>query len=46
MIFAVGVVVRDIAIGAVGLGFNSWTGQIGYGVANGSPLLRRFFVAV
>ena len=29
--------VKDIAIGAGGLGFDSEAGQIGYSVANGSP---------
>ena len=33
-----------VAIGAVGLGFVPSAGQIGHSVANGSQLLRRFFV--
>ena len=39
------VVIKDIAIDAEGLGFNSQAGQIGHSVANGSPPLRRFFGA-
>ena len=35
-----------IAIGAGGLGCASWAGYIGYSVANGSPLLLRFFRTV
>ena len=35
--------VKDIVIGAVGLGFDSRASQIGHGVVNGSPPLRRFF---
>ena len=35
--------VKDIANGAEGLGFDSRAGQIGHSVAYGSPSLRRFF---
>ena len=35
-----------IAIGAIGLGFDYQACQIRLGVANGSPLLRRFLGAV
>ena len=38
----VGVEVKDTPTGAEGLGFESRTGQIGRGVANSSPPLRRF----
>ena len=41
-----GVVVKDIAIGTRGLGFDSRAIQIGHSVANGSPLMRRLFGAV
>ena len=34
--------VRDIAIGAGGLGFNFRVGQILHSVASGSPPLRRY----
>ena len=37
------VVVKDIAIGAGGLGFESQACRIGHGVANGSPPPLRFF---
>ena len=40
------VVVKDIAIGAVGLGFDYRAVQIEYSVAYGLPPLRRFFGAV
>ena len=40
--FAVGVVVKDIAIGTEGLGFDYWADQIGHTAANGSPPLRCF----
>ena len=39
-------VVKDIAIGSGGLGFNSLAIRIDHSVGNGSPPLRRFFVAV
>ena len=39
-------VVKDIAIGAGGLGFDSQAGQIGHSVANILPSLLRFFGAV
>ena len=39
-------VVKDIAIGAGGLGFDSRAGQIGHSVANILPSLLRFFGAV
>ena len=39
-------VVKHIAIDSGGLGFGSRAGQIGHSIANGSPLLRRFFGAV
>ena len=42
----VGVMVKDIAIGARGPGFCSRARQIGHIVANGSPPLRCFFGAV
>ena len=32
--------VRDITIGTGGLGFDSWTGQIGYSVTNAETFLR------
>ena len=35
-----------IAVGAGGLGFDFRAGHISHSVANGSPLLRRFFVAL
>ena len=35
--------VEDIAVGSGGLRFDSLADQIGHNVANGSPLLRRFF---
>ena len=38
----VGVVIRNIAISAGGLGFDTWAGQIAHSVANGSPSLRCF----
>ena len=38
--FQVGVVVRDIAVGTVGLGLDSLAGWIIRSVANGSPLQR------
>ena len=41
----VGVVVKDVLIGAGGVGFDSRASQIGLGVANGSPSLPRFFGA-
>ena len=41
---SVGVMFTDIAIGAVGLGFDSRAGQVGHCVAHGS--LRRFLEAV
>ena len=34
---------KDLAIDAEGLGFNSQAGQIKHSVANGSQPLRRFF---
>ena len=37
--------IKDIAIGAEGLGFNSRAGQIGQNVAKGSSPLPRFCVA-
>ena len=37
---------KVIAIGAVGLEFNSRAGQIRHSIDNGSPPLRRFFGAV
>ena len=37
--------VKDVAIDAEGLRFNFQAGQIGHSIANGSPPLRRFFVA-
>ena len=40
------VVVRDIAIGAVSLEFDSRAEQIGHSVANSSPPLRHFFETV
>ena len=43
---AVSLVAKDIAIGAGGLGFDFWAGQIGHRVANDSPPLRHFFGAV
>ena len=43
---ALGVVVRDTADSAVGLGFDYRSGQVGHGIANGSPPLLRFFGAV
>ena len=39
-------VVKLVAIGAEGLGFDSGADQIGHSVANGSPPLRCFFGAV
>ena len=44
--WTVGAVMKNIAIGAGGLGFDSCAGQIGHSVANGSPVLRHFFGAV
>ena len=41
-----GVVVRDIAIGAVGLGFDSLSGEIEHSVANRLSSLRRFLAAL
>ena len=38
--------VKDIAIGAGGSGFDSRAGQIRHNAANGSPPLQRFFGAV
>ena len=38
-----GVKVRDIAIGAEGLGFGTRVGQIGHSVTNHSPPLQCFF---
>ena len=35
-----------IGIGTTGLEFDSWTGQIGHGVVNGSPALRCFFAGL
>ena len=43
---AVGIVSEGIAEGAEGLGFESQVGLVGYNVANNSPPLRCFFVAV
>ena len=40
------VVVKDIAIGAFGISFDSQAGVIGHSVADGSAPLRRFFGAV
>ena len=37
--------VKDIANGAGGLGFDSWAGQIEHNVANGLTPLRCFFEA-
>ena len=42
-LWQVGEVVKDIAIGARGLGFDSLAGQIGHSVASGSSPLRLFF---
>ena len=42
VLWPVGVVVKDIAIGAGGLGFASLAGQIRRSVANGSLPLRGF----
>ena len=39
-------IVEDIAASAEGLRFDSYAGQIGLNVADGSPLLRCFFGAV
>ena len=39
-------VIKHNDIGVGGLGFDSEEGQIKHSVANGSPLLRRFFGAV
>ena len=39
----VDVLVKDIAIGAESLWFDSHAGQVGHYVANGSQPLRRFF---
>ena len=36
----------DVATAAEGLGFDSWTGQIGHSVAISMSPLRRFFGAV
>ena len=33
---------QNVAIGAGSLGFDSRIGQVGHGIANGSPPLRRF----
>ena len=41
-----GVAVKDIAIGAGGVGFDSWVGQIGHSVAKVLPTLQYFFRAV
>ena len=38
-------VVKNVAIDAEGLRFVSQAGQIGHSVANGLPLLQRFFGA-
>ena len=38
----VSLVVKAHAIGAVSLGFGSWTGKVRRSLANGSPPLRRF----
>ena len=38
--------VQDLVIGARDLGFDSRASQIGHSVANGSPPLRRFCVAL
>ena len=38
--------VKDIAVGAGGLEFDSRVGLIEHNVATGSPPLRRFFEAV
>ena len=40
------VVIKDIAVGARGLGIYNRAGQIGRSVASGSPPLRSFFVVV
>ena len=42
----VGIVVKDIAMNAGGLGFKSLADLIGNSVANDSPPLRRFFGTV
>ena len=42
----VDLVVKDIDVGVIGLGFDSRTGQIGHKVANDSPPLQSFFGAV
>ena len=39
-------VVKRVAIGAVGLGFDSWPAQIGHSAANSSQPLRRLSGAV
>ena len=39
-------VVKDMTIGAGGLGFDSRVAQIGHSIDGGSPPLRRFFGAV
>ena len=41
-----GAVIKNLAIGAIDLGFDSWTGQMGYSVTNDSPPLRYPFAAV
>ena len=41
-----GLVLKHIAIGARGLGFDTLAGHVGHSVAYGSPPLRRFFGAV
>ena len=45
-IWAVDVVVKHTSNRALDFRFDSRPGQIGHSVANGSPLLRRFFGAV
>ena len=45
-LFYIGLVIKDTANGARGLGFDYRTGQIEFIAANGSPPLRRFFGAV
>ena len=46
VLYPAGVVVSEIAIGDVGLGFDSWAGLMEHCVANGSPSLERLFGAV
>ena len=45
-LLSAGVVGAGIAIGAVGLRFYSWRGEIGHSVVNGSTPLRRFLETV